>query len=68
MDIDGCDNRNPVAAVEYVHDIYAYYRKMEVTSTLFLTNNKSVFHHSFHFLNVNLVDHEEHPFLPKQGE
>lgn len=56
MDIDGCDNRNPLAAVDYVQDIYAYYRKMEVTSTLFFTNKKSVFHHSFYFLNINLVD------------
>lgn len=32
MDIDGCDNRNPLAAVEYVQDIYSYYRKMETTS------------------------------------
>lgn len=30
MDIDGRDKKNPLAVVEYVEDIYAYYRKMEV--------------------------------------
>ncbi|XWS45635.1 hypothetical protein CRYUN_Cryun15aG0153400 [Craigia yunnanensis] len=29
VDIDGCDAKNPLAIVEYVEDLYAYYRKME---------------------------------------
>ncbi|XVF16012.1 hypothetical protein REPUB_Repub09cG0205300 [Reevesia pubescens] len=29
VDIDGCDLKNPLAVVEYVDDLYAYYRKME---------------------------------------
>ncbi|THG09954.1 hypothetical protein TEA_009607 [Camellia sinensis var. sinensis] len=32
MDIDSCDAKNPLALVEYVHDVYAYYRKMESCS------------------------------------
>lgn len=31
MDIDGCDEMNALAAVDYVQDLYAYYRKMEVS-------------------------------------
>ncbi|XP_028062848.1 G2/mitotic-specific cyclin-1-like isoform X3 [Camellia sinensis] len=30
MDIDSCDAKNPLAVVDYVHDVYVYYRKMEV--------------------------------------
>lgn len=30
MDIDGRDKRNQLAVVDYVEDIYSYYRKMEV--------------------------------------
>ncbi|XP_031261532.1 G2/mitotic-specific cyclin-2-like [Pistacia vera] len=29
VDIDGCDAKNPLAVVEYVEDLYAYYKKME---------------------------------------
>ncbi|XP_021897570.1 G2/mitotic-specific cyclin-2-like isoform X2 [Carica papaya] len=29
MDIDSCDAKNPLAVVEYVDEIYDYYRKME---------------------------------------
>ncbi|PSS36584.1 G2/mitotic-specific cyclin-1 like [Actinidia chinensis var. chinensis] len=29
MDIDSCDAKNPLAVVDYVDDLYAYYRKME---------------------------------------
>ncbi|KAL4379332.1 hypothetical protein GQ457_02G013200 [Hibiscus cannabinus] len=29
VDIDGCDAKNPLAVVEYVEDLHAYYRKME---------------------------------------
>lgn len=30
MDIDGPDAKNPLAVVEYVDELYAYYRRMEV--------------------------------------
>ncbi|XP_022775483.1 G2/mitotic-specific cyclin-2-like isoform X2 [Durio zibethinus] len=29
VDIDGCDAKNPLAVVDYVEDLYAFYRKME---------------------------------------
>ncbi|OMO88043.1 putative cyclin B [Corchorus capsularis] len=29
LDMDGCDSKNPLAAVDYVEDLYAHYRKME---------------------------------------
>ena len=34
VDIDGRDAKNPLAVVEYVEDLYAYYRKMEVHRTI----------------------------------
>uniref|UniRef100_A0A3Q7EYA5 Uncharacterized protein n=1 Tax=Solanum lycopersicum TaxID=4081 RepID=A0A3Q7EYA5_SOLLC len=37
IDIDNDDAKNPLAGVEYVGDLYAYYRKMEVYSCV-LTN------------------------------
>ena len=30
VDIDSGDKRNPLAVVEYIDDIYAYYKKVEV--------------------------------------
>ena len=30
MDIDSSDAKNPLAVVNYVDDLYAYYKKMEV--------------------------------------
>lgn len=30
VDIDICDNENELAVVEYVEDLYAHYRRMEV--------------------------------------
>lgn len=30
IDIDSCDGKNPLAVVEYIEDLYVYYRKMEV--------------------------------------
>lgn len=30
MDIDSDDAKNPLAVVDYVEDLYAYYKKMEV--------------------------------------
>lgn len=32
VDIDGSDRKNPLAVVDYIEDLYAYYRKMEVCS------------------------------------
>ncbi|XP_030975763.1 G2/mitotic-specific cyclin-1-like isoform X3 [Quercus lobata] len=32
MDIDSCDAKNPLAVVDYIEDLYAYYRKMECFS------------------------------------
>lgn len=29
VDIDGCDTKNPLAVVEYVEDLHAYYKNME---------------------------------------
>ena len=31
VDIDSCDAKNPLAVVEYVEDLYAHYREMEVS-------------------------------------
>lgn len=33
IDIDSCDAKNPLAVVDYIEDLHAYYRKMEVKST-----------------------------------
>jgi cyclin B len=33
LNIDDCDAKNPLAVVDYVEDLHAYYRKMEVSST-----------------------------------
>lgn len=30
VDIDGNDKKNPLAVVEYIDDIYSYYKKVEV--------------------------------------
>ncbi|KAL8151823.1 hypothetical protein V2J09_021631 [Rumex salicifolius] len=32
LDIDGCDAKNPLAVVDYVSDLYAYYTRMEAAS------------------------------------
>ncbi|KAL7104099.1 hypothetical protein ACP275_08G223300 [Erythranthe tilingii] len=32
VDIDGCDAKDPLAVVEYVDDLFAYYKKMENSS------------------------------------
>ncbi|KAJ8764120.1 hypothetical protein K2173_005026 [Erythroxylum novogranatense] len=29
LDIDGCEAKNPLAVVDYVEEVYAYYRRME---------------------------------------
>lgn len=33
-DIDSCDTKNPLAVVDYVDDLYAFYRKVEVNPML----------------------------------
>lgn len=30
VDIDSCDKKNALAVVEYIDDLYAYYKKAEV--------------------------------------
>lgn len=34
-DIDSCDAKNPLAVVDYVDDLYGYYRKVEVKLKLY---------------------------------
>lgn len=41
VDIDGCDAKNPLAAVDYVEDLYEFYRNMEVQYILPLLIYKS---------------------------
>lgn len=41
VDIDSCDMKNPLAVVEYIDDIYAYYKRAEVLTSVLL-----------HFLNL----------------
>ena len=36
MDIDSADKNNPLAVVEYIDDLYAYYKKVEVGYSCFL--------------------------------
>lgn len=31
INIDACDEKNPLAVVEYIEDIYDFYKKIEVT-------------------------------------
>ena len=31
MDIDSCDKKNPLAVVDYIDDIFDFYKKNEVT-------------------------------------
>ena len=37
LDIDSGDKRNPLAVVEYIDDIYAYYEKVEVVHNFHYT-------------------------------
>ncbi|PIN17206.1 G2/Mitotic-specific cyclin A [Handroanthus impetiginosus] len=32
MDIDSCDKKNPLAVTEYINELYAYYKKTEISS------------------------------------
>jgi cyclin B len=34
LDIDGCDKRDPLAVVEYIDDLYNFYKKAEVTQNI----------------------------------
>lgn len=35
IDIDACDKKNPLAAVEYIHDMHTFYKNFEVTLSCF---------------------------------
>lgn len=35
VDIDSCDKKNPLAVVEYIDDLYNFYKKAEVESQSF---------------------------------
>lgn len=39
MDIDACDERNPLAVAEYIDDIHAHYRKTEVQTFFMLVSS-----------------------------
>ena len=38
LDIDGCDKRDPLAVVEYIDDLYNFYKKAEVTECISIFN------------------------------
>lgn len=40
-DIDGCDGKNPLAVVDYVEDLYAFYRKVEVNLVVLALDKRS---------------------------
>lgn len=40
VDIDISDTKKPLAAVEYVAELYAYYKKMEVTNHFYVKKLK----------------------------
>lgn len=43
IDIDASDKKNPLAVIEYINDIYAFYKKTEVNFGLILSANESIF-------------------------
>ena len=47
MDIDGCDKKSPLAVVEYIDDLYNFYKKAEVT-------RKSIFVYNLRKINKGL--------------
>lgn len=49
VDIDAGDANNELAAVEYIEDIYKFYKIIEVTS-----NNKHDFHKALTYTDYNL--------------
>jgi hypothetical protein len=51
MDIDGCDKKNPLAVVEYVDDLYNFYKKAEVSNHTGYGFSFEVFAFSFHLPN-----------------
>lgn len=58
IDIDNDDANNPLAGVEYVGDLYAYYRKMEVRleeSKLYIYSANNVYMLKSYMLLVNLI-------------
>ncbi|KAE9456830.1 hypothetical protein C3L33_11249, partial [Rhododendron williamsianum] len=50
VDIDGNDKKNPLAVVEYIDDIYSYYKKVEVVHYKFELMEETL------YLTVNLID------------
>lgn len=38
LDIDSCDANNSLAVVEYIEDLHAYYRKIEVPDYITILN------------------------------
>nr|DAD41806.1 TPA_asm: hypothetical protein HUJ06_016129 [Nelumbo nucifera] len=63
MDIDSGDKKNPLAVVEYIEDIYSYYRKTEVTLHWLLCLKQ----HGFHMLHpeylLKLLSNHDNIFL-----
>ncbi|KAE8707186.1 Cyclin-B2-3 [Hibiscus syriacus] len=42
VDIDGCDARNPLAVVEYVEDLHAYYRRWSCVSPKYMEQQSDI--------------------------
>ncbi|KAL5984203.1 hypothetical protein ACLOJK_018307 [Asimina triloba] len=61
LDIDSCDANNPLAVVDYVEDIYAFYRQEEVHYKFELMDETL-------YLAVNLIDRflERQPIIRKK--
>lgn len=53
VDIDGNDKKNPLAVVEYIDDIYSYYKKVEVVNNFHYTCFLSV---NFELILVTKLD------------
>ena len=43
IDIDACDKNNPLAAVEYIHDMHTFYKNFEVNLSCFTSTFAFVF-------------------------
>lgn len=43
IDIDSCDEKNSLAVVEYIDDIYHFHKKSEVSLILFTTKKTVLF-------------------------
>ncbi|KAG6408493.1 hypothetical protein SASPL_131506 [Salvia splendens] len=62
VDIDACDQKNPLAVTEYIDDIYAYYKSAESSSCVPSDYMARQVHYKFElmdetlYLTVNLID------------